>query len=296
MWFKNLLVYRFTQPFVVPDDLDYQLSNSLFVPCGSQDLARVGWIPPMRGLQVSHQINGCVLLCLRKQQKILPAAAITEALETKIAELEERESRKIYRKEKRQLKEEIVIAFLPKALTRSKRLFAYIDVKNQWLLIDTNSHTAAEEFLTQLRNDIGSLPVQPLQVNDSIVVKMTDWVRTEPMAGNLALGSQCDLRDNEESANTAKFRAQELNSDEVISHLEHGKQVVRLELNWHGAIDFVLDDELTLRRLKFDDALRERLENVEEQIAYFDGEFSIMTLELGKLVTELTGALGGITE
>ena len=85
MWFKNILVYRFSKPFdISDDDLEQALTNTPFVPCGSQDLARVGWVTAMPNSELfSHAANGCVLLCLRKQQKILPGAAVAEALEEK---------------------------------------------------------------------------------------------------------------------------------------------------------------------------------------------------------------------
>jgi recombination associated protein RdgC len=299
------LLYRFTDALPWNDDaLEPLLGNTPFQPCGSQDLARVGWIAPMpNGEMFQHQANGCTLLCLRKQQKILPGAVVAEALEEKIAALEKAQARKIYRKERKQLKEEITHDLLPRAFTRSSRTYAYIDKSplderskssnHGYLLVNSSSRNNAEELLTQLRNDVGSLPVEPVQTKNNIPLIMSEWLRSGQLPKNFALGDQCELRDSRESSNIVRVRGQDLRSEEVLQHLEAGKQVTRLELHWHEAVSCVLDEDLVIRRLGFTDALRERMDSPDDERAQFDQEFAVMTLELGKFLRDLLKALGG---
>lgn len=297
MLFKNLLVYRFTSPFGLAADLAELLAKSEFVPCGTQDMAKSGWVPPMPdGEVLDHVVNGCALICLRKQQKILPGAAVTEALEEKVRAIETAEARKVYRKERKQIKEEILITLAPRALTRSSRTFAYIDVANQWLIVNSSSRNRAEELLTQLRNDIGSLALVPLETHGQPITKLTEWVRNGALPVDFTLGEQCDLRDVQESSNTVKVREQDLRSDEVSQHIEAGKQVTQLALTWQEAIDFVIGDDLVVRRVKFRDAVLEQIDNAEDARAHFDQEFSVMTIELGRLVADLIGAFGGVAQ
>lgn len=296
MWFKNVLLYRFTSPFDIDDEtIEQALNNTPFVPCGSQDLQRVGWVSAMPDSDMlSHAANGCVLLCLRKQQKILPSGAVAEALEEKVKEIEAAEARKVYRKERKQLKEEIMLSLMPRALTRSSRCYAYIDRRNGWLLVDSGSHSRAEELLTQLRNDLGTLPVQPAQTNGDPVTIMTSWLQSGQLPPNFTLGQQCELRDARESSNIVRVRGQELTSDEVLQHLTVGKQVARLELHWNEAIECIFGDDLIVRRLRFTDALRERMDSQDDARAAFDQEFVVMTMEVGKFLEGLLPALGGL--
>ena len=47
MWFKNLIIYRWTQPFTLSQQkLEEQLKKKRFRSCGSQDLSTYGWVPP----------------------------------------------------------------------------------------------------------------------------------------------------------------------------------------------------------------------------------------------------------
>ena len=294
MWFKNLLIYRFTTPFQLAENFDEQLAATPFVPCGSQDMMKAGWIAPMPdGELPSHTANGCTLLCLRKQQKILPGAAVAEALDEKVREIETAQARKVYRKERKELKEEILITLAPRALTRSSRLYAYIDAQNQWLIVNGGSRNRAEELLTQLRTDIGSLPLVPVETNNQPAVLLTDWVKNGTVPPGFTLGDQCELRDAQETANTVKVRGQDLRGDEVLQHIDAGKQVIKLAMNWREAIDFVIGDDLVIRRLKFRDELLEQVEKLDDARAQFDQEFGLMTLELSKFIAETIAAFGG---
>ena len=116
------------------------------------------------------------------------------------------------------------------------------------------------------------------------------------LPANFIFGQQCELRDSRESSNIVRVRGQELCSDEVLQHLTVGKQVAKLELGWHEAIEFILGDDLIIRRLRFTDKVREQLDSQDDERAAFDQEFAVMTIELGKFLEGLFKALGGIVE
>ncbi len=84
MWFKNLQLYRFTRPFELDAaTLGQQLEQHSFVPCDSQDSTRSGWVPPLgrHGSEYVHSTNGYLMICSKRQDKLLPPAVINEALE-----------------------------------------------------------------------------------------------------------------------------------------------------------------------------------------------------------------------
>ena len=104
MWFKNLQLYRFSRPFELDaTTLGQQLEEQAFLPCGSQDTTRSGWVPPLgrHGSEFVHATNGYLMICLKRQDKLLPAAVINEELEQKALEIESREARQLPRKERR---------------------------------------------------------------------------------------------------------------------------------------------------------------------------------------------------
>jgi recombination associated protein RdgC len=296
MLFKNLLFYRMTKPLEKTGaEIESLLAQSAFVPCGSQDVKRSGFVSPCLTGELLLSVDDCHLLCVRTQEKVLPGGAIAEALETKVAEIEKNEARKVYRKERKQLKEEILLGLSAKALTRSKRMYAYLDLTSQLLVVDTGSAPRAEEFLTQLRNTLGSLPVQPVQVQAGIPTVLTSWINACAKPAKFSFGEKCDLRDHSASANTVRMRAQDLQSEEVGQHLAAGKQVIALELGWDlSSIEFVLDEKLVVRRLRFaDELIKSAYDGVDDQQASESADFLLLTLTVDKFLADLLNAFGG---
>ena len=63
-------------------------------------------------------------------------------------------------------------------------------------------------------------------------------------------------------------------------------------------IEFVLDEKLTVKRLRFSDIVQEQASDTEAEdaAAQFDVDFSIMALELSGFIKALTEAFGGAEE
>ena len=100
-----------------------------------------------------------LLLCARKQERLLPSAAVAEAVDERIAEIETGEARDVGRTERRALREQVVTEMLPRAFTRSRRTLLYIDTESGWLVVDAGSEQA-EEVISMLRETLGTLPAR----------------------------------------------------------------------------------------------------------------------------------------
>ena len=168
MWFRNLLVYRLTQD--VPFDaeaLEAALAAKAARPCASQELTTYGFIAPFgKGgdAPLVHVSGDFLLIAARKEERILPGSVVRDALKDKVDEIEAQQMRKVYKKERDQLKDEIVMSFLPRAFIRRSSTFAAIAPKLGLILVDSASAKKAVDLLSTLREAIGSLPVRPLTV------------------------------------------------------------------------------------------------------------------------------------
>jgi recombination associated protein RdgC len=298
MWFKNLQLYRFTKPFDLDaSTLGQQLEQQAFVPCGSQDVTRSGWVPPLgrHGSEFVHSTNGFLMVCAKRQDKLLPSAVINEALEEKALEIESREARQLPRKERRALRDEVYFSLLPKAFVRSSLQFAYISPRDQLLVVDAASAKRAEELLQDLRDALGSLSVIPLVSKHQPIDVMTRWVSSAQIAAGFELGEECELRDNADISSVIRCKNQDLTSAEIVNHLKTGMHVSKLALNWQQRLEFVLDEKLVVKRLRFADMVQEQASDIEaaDAAAQFDVDFSIMALELSAFIEALADAFGG---
>jgi recombination associated protein RdgC len=298
MWFKNLFLYRFTQPFTLSDDsLDEKLSSKAFQPVDKLSLSSTGWTEPLGhdGEQFVHTTNGYMMVCLRKEEKILPSAAVKEILDSRALEIEQRENRTIRGKERANLRDEVLLDMMPRAFTKNSRIFAYIDAKGGWMVVDAASVGKADEFVATLRETLEHLHVAPLAMASDPSVIMTSWLSEGGVAADFEVEDECELRDPAEDGGIVRVRKHDLGSEEIRTHLDAGKMVTRLALTYDERISFVLDSTMALKRLKFLDLVMDEAGDIDSEsaAARFDGDFSIMALELSRFFPQLLDALGG---
>jgi len=299
MWFKNLQLYRLNSTLEQEAQLELLLQNKLFQPCGKMDPVKYGWSAPLgrNGKSLTHSALGSTLFCAKRQEKILPNAAVNEALENKIYQIQQDEGRPVGRKERTALKEDIVFTLLPQALTKTSLDFGYVSPQAKLLVVNSASSAKAESFLTLLRESLGSLKVTPLRTHHPIPPELSSWLTNGKLPPHFEFGENCELRADKDER-VIRFRKQDLTASEVLHHLETGMHVKRLSLLWRESIEFTLDDEFSLKGLKYSDKLLEKLDESEADTAeaVFDNEFTLMVIELNNLVNELLQAFGGDSE
>jgi recombination associated protein RdgC len=301
MWFKNLRAYRLTQPFdLTPEQLDQRLQQRVFTPCSAAQPLSLGWVPPLgEGAEtLVHGAGGRLLLCLKREDKILPASVVRELLDEKIDEIQREQARKVYRRERLSLKDEIVQDCLPRAFTRSTTLYAYIDSRSNWMLVDSASAARAEELVNLLRECVGSFPVVLPDVNQSPAAVMTGWLLHRDPPEDFALGEDCELREPGEEGGVVRCRGIDLLGEEVETHLQAGRQVARLALSWGERLSLVIADDLSLRRLKFADELMKEHDDIPEadHAARLDADFALMSDTLSALQARVLAVFGGAAE
>lgn len=299
MWFKNLALYRFTEPFTLTaDKLEEKLNDKRFRPCSNHDEFSLGWTSPVGNAteQLVHASNGFIMLCLKKEEKIIPAGVINEMLQEKTTEKEEQEARKLSKKERSSLKDELIFELLPRAFSSSKKTFAYIDPKGGWIIVDAASAKKAEDLLSLLRKSIGSLPVAPVNTLDKPVTIMTQWLLDKnSVPKDLVIEDECELRSTEDEGSIIRCKRHNLGLPEITNHLDNGKQVIKLAVNWTDRLSFIIDENFTIKRLKFLDLIQDQVADTEadDEIAQFDVDFSIMSLELANFLPRLLEIFGG---
>ena len=301
MWFKNIRAYRLTKPFdLSPEALGEKLAPRSFVPCAKSQALAFGWVPPLgeESEELVHAAAGRMLLKLKREEKLLPSTVVREQLEEKVADIESAQGRKVYRKERLTLKDEIVQDCLPRAVSRSTNVYAYIDVKANWIFVDAASASRAEELLNLLRECIGSFPALLPQVNNAPSAVMTAWLMQRSLPDDFELGQECELRDPGEEGGVVRCRGVDLLSEEVETHLNAGKQVARLALNWDERLSLLLAEDLCLRRLKFADELMKENEDIPEadQAARLDADFALMADAITSLQERVLALFGGEAE
>lgn len=297
-FFRNALVYRMTQQ-IDWQGLQAALESKPHREPASQELTTYGFVAPfdmgeqsplvqtVGGQRVYH------LIAAKKTERILPGSVVRDALKQKVDEIEKSQCRKVYRKEKDQLKDEIVQTFLPRSFLKHKVTFALL--LDDMIIIDASSARQAEDLLSTLREALGSLPVRPLAVKLAPSATFTDWMKRQQASNGLHLLDECELRDTHEDGGIVKCKRQDLGSDEVQKHLAAGKLVTKLSLAYSDKLSFLLDDKLAIKRIRFEDLLQEQAEQDggEDAAGVAVASLAIMAGTFAEFVPALVEALGG---
>jgi recombination associated protein RdgC len=298
MWFRNLQLYRLAQAFdLSPEALNESLRTQEYAGCGRMDMSASGWVPPLgrHGQQLVHAAGSCIMICFRQGDKIMPAGVVRQLLDDKVAALEEAESREVYRRERLRMKDDIIVGLLPHALTRITDHYAYIDTRSRLVVVDSAAPARAEGLIGQLRTSLGTLPALPMKAKHASAEVMTRWIKGDRIPPGFTLGDECELKHPDPEGGVITCKSQDLTAGEVRNHVKNGKRVVKLAMQWKGRLSFILHEDLSIKRLRFDDVIREEAgeTDADDAASRFDLDFSLMTLELAEFIPQLLKALGG---
>lgn len=287
MFLRNLTMFRFP---VATDfaEIERQLPLVTLKPIGPLELNSRGFISPFgreETEQLHHLVGDWLWLTVGGQDKILPAAAVNDAVEQKIELIEKEEGRRPGGRERKRIKDDVLHDLLPKALVKSSRLDVFIDLARGVAFVDTSSRKAAEYVMSDLRALLGSFPALPLNAEVAPRSILTGWIAGEALPAGLALGAEAELRDPIEGGSIARLQHQELRSDEIFKHLDAGKQVSKLALVLEDHVSFVIGDDMIVRKLKFLDGALDQLDHSDDdgRRAELDSRFVLQTAEIGRL-------------
>ncbi|EFF1986749.1 recombination-associated protein RdgC [Escherichia coli] len=295
--FKNIFIYRLSREVSWDTaEVNAALSKFVFTPCGSQDMAKAGWTSVL-GDNLTHEYQGFLLIQHKREEKILPSQVLKEELQKKILKLEEEQDRKLKKTEKDSLKDEVLHSLLPRAFTRKSLAKILIDRSNHLVFVEASSAKKAEDQLALLRKSLGSLPVIPFTPREPLEITMTEWFKNGFPAGFTA-GEDATLKGLLDNGGAVRCNKVDLQSDEIMSHIEAGKVATTVAINWMDRASFRVNDDMSIKALTFCDDLYDQNDDIDrEDVAQrFDADFVLFTGELSALFNALVEAIGGEAE
>ena len=295
MWVKNIFIYRLPADYAITAAaLQEKLVLKPLQPCSGLDKQSRGWVSCRGDDRLVHASNEHILFALGVEQKLLPATIINRFAKERVTDIEAQQGYKVGRKELKDIKEAITAELLPRAFAIQRTTCAWLDTANGRLIIDAASAAKAEELLEFLHKTLDDLPVKPLHTELSPVAAMTDWLAGDHAPAGFTIDRELELRATGESRATVRYANHALEGEEILAHIAAGKRATRLGMTWNSRISFVMTEQLQIKRLEFLDIIKEEsttlADNADEM---FELDFTLMTGELARMLTDLTEALGG---
>lgn len=291
MWFKQFQMFQLTAPINSSASvLHEKLQPFRFSECLPSMPASMGWVSPIdeddEFAPLTRGLNGCIMICLQTEEKILPGSVVTKALKDKVKAIELAEGRKVRQKEKLSFKDELVHTLLMQAFTRFNRLYGYIDTRHNRLIINSTSPKKIESFLMMLKKAVGDQIATFDVVKPSAV--MTQWLKTQDYPTNFSIERNCILQDPNEQHRIIRCQQQDLLADSIQTLVKDGCEVVQMGMCWQDRINFVLSQDFSLKSVGYtEDDIAEIKDELETKQEKFDADFIMMIESLSELLNEL---------
>jgi recombination associated protein RdgC len=222
-----------------------------------------GWVAPRKDGALIYSSNNQWLIALAVEQRLLPSSVINDETKERAEQITEQQGYAPGRKQMKEIKERIVEELMPRAFTKKRTTFIWIDPKNGWFCVDAGSPAKAEEVIEHLRHCLDEFPLKPLHTQLSPQSAMADWLAGGDAPAGFTVDRDCELKAMGDEKSAVRYVRHPLGDEvgaEIKSHLAAGKLPTRLALTWDERISFVLTEKLEIKRLAFLDMLKEEAE------------------------------------
>lgn len=292
MWFNNALIYQFE----LDDgcDLTASLAENILKPCPPHARFIYGWTPVFAD-ELVHEVAGASLICMGKEERLLPRGVVNKMLAERVQTLETQHGRTIKRAEKAQMAEDIEFELLPKSFCIQKRLLAILDSASKRIIINASSATQASQLTSLLRKSVAGISIDPLTHTENLAVRFAEWIQAPAtLPSNFQLASDCVLFSLDNEKKRIHCKGYELPADEILTLLEQGMVTSEISLIWKERIQFTLTQDFTFKKLKSLDYLIDdfnEIKQLDEDLQQRDAALTLLTGELRELINDLLTAL-----
>jgi recombination associated protein RdgC len=292
MWFNNALIYQYE----LNDTVDFPalLAMETLKPCPPHARFIYGWFPVFAE-ELIQEVSGCTLICLGKEERILPRGVIKRLLAERVKTIETQQGRIIKRVEKAQLAEDLEFELLPKSFCVQKQLPALLDSQSKRLIINTSSNNQASQLTSLLRKSIPGLQIEPLASHENLALRFAQWLSNpNHLPSSFQLASDCLLIALDDENKIFNCKGYELPAEEIQTLLSQGLAAAEISLIWRERIQFTLSHDLIFKRLKSLDYLVDdfnETRKLEEESQQRDAALTLLSGELRGLVNELFAGL-----
>lgn len=279
------------------EQVEESLQKAAFIACAASQTKSSGFVPP-RGEKngaLLESIGAQWIAKLMIETRSVPPSAVNRAVDAKVIEIEAATGRKPGRKEKKELKEDVMMAMLPMAFSKESTCLIWFDLKAGLLVIDSASQAKTDEVTTALIKNLDGFAPTLWQTNNTPQSLMAHWLSSEDTPANFSVDRECELKASDESKAVVKYGRHPLDIEEVRQHIAQGKLPTRLALTWNSHVSFVLTESMTIRKISFLDSVFAEAMSKDSK-DNFDADIAIMTGELAKMIPDLAEALGGTPE
>lgn len=273
------------------------LAQHVSIGCLPTERRTIGFVAPLATVPdvLIRKVGKFELFSVRIEEKILPPSVIESETQKAIIDIQEKESRAVGRKERREVKERVILELLPKSFVKQRVIYGARSDK--YLIINSATTSDAETVLELLRKAHGALPLKLMRTLVSIKSALSKWL-IDDLAGELpeaTLDDHMVFEKPEQGKPSVIFKKTSVTPQEAHGLLEKGFNLSRVGMTLRDHVSFLLDNEFKLRKIVLLDILKEKAEIQSETYEErFDEENLLILSQIEEIVDFLVANLGGL--
>lgn len=251
MFFKNLTAYKITEIDI--DIFESSINKLAFISCSNSQRSSRGFTNPfVKDDNCLFKFNHLAAFCLLNEDKILPAQVINQQTQEYIEELEL--TRYVSKKEKSQIKEDMEQKLLPQAFSKFKRTFGYLDLTNNYLVIDSVSDKQITEVLDLLQRCEARF--EPIIKEETDV--LTDWLVEDSYPIDIEIAERCKLTSSiGDSIANISCQGSSMLNDNIKSFIDSGGYITELAVIWKEQLAMTANTKFQFKAIKFLDGIKD---------------------------------------
>ena len=238
--FRSVRFYSVSSPW--PDSeqtLSERLAAAVFKPCGSLHRAQLRLRTAGRlrlAVRWRAASRARISLRLRNQVRLLPTAAVNEALEVRLAEYRERMQEEPGRRTKRKLKEQTRDELLPKALLKSDRTTALYPRERKRARRRHGIRSLAPSVSSSCSAAaLGKLDAEPLEVRAARRARARAACSPATRRRSSRWGASARMRDRADAKSSVRWSEVDLTHANVRRCVKDGMELTHLGFEFGGA-------------------------------------------------------------
>lgn len=294
IWLKNITVFTLQSfPVDSTEQLEDALATHPFVPCGQLEREQHGFDKVFAQESLVRKTNEVFWAEVKSEVKSVPGSLVKRMLNERIQEIENKDGRKVGKKEKKELKEIVFDELLAQALAKQSSTLVMIDPVKGYVLINSTSTKKVDLIVGLLINSIDGLDLTRLSFENPISKQMANLLLSDAEDFIFATDSNLLLKGPGSPAATVRFAKHSLQLPQVIAHITAGLQPASMEMMYNDRISFILSDPFSIRGLKYTDEVQDELPDTTSHAdELIDSTLWLQTGELRNLLEDLRLWLG----
>lgn len=250
---------------------------------------------PITGELVTPFTGGYSFI-MRRDEKVIPPSTLKEEVNKAVASLEAEYGRKATRKERSDIKEDVLVTLLPRAFTKPKFITCLYLTGSNYLIVDTSSAVMASAVVRNLVKVCGSVKTTTIHVSDiknGLATRLKRYItgsEFDVFGSDLSVGSEIKLSKPSTGEVIQYSGVDPITDSQLEENLEEGFIVEHVRFTYiDDLVQFTLNKQFRLGSMSWASINHE--EDTQDAAFEWRHEAAIQAHIIGNIVDALCKAL-----